>query len=95
MEYIVHINKHDNKHSNFVITIWNNDTTIIMNMIKNDVYRLILMKQACWKKHCKKLELGNLVEMIIASQNDRFNLRLAWEIIIQKYNEKIKENGTS
>ena len=60
-----------------------------MNMIGDNVYRMILMKQACWKKHCKKLELGNLVEMIINSQNDRINLRLAWEIITQKYNEKI------
>jgi len=85
MEYVVHISK-PKLDLILTITIWNGNTTIVMNMIGDDVYRMILIKQACWKKYCKKLELGNLVEMIIASQNDRFNLRLAWEIIIQKYN---------
>ena len=94
MEYVVHISK-PKLDRILTITIWNGNTTILMNMVGDNVYRIIFIKQACWKKHCKKLELGNLVEMIIASQNDRFNLRLAWEIIIQKYNEKIKENETS
>lgn len=69
------------------ITIWNGNSTIKMFPIKDEIYRTIEHRQACYMKNCKDLELRNLVEMIIESQNDRLNLRLAWEIIHTLYNK--------
>jgi len=86
--YRVHI-KIEKEDTPSVIKIWTSSKTIQMYNVREVIYRSIYNKQMCYPegKH-KYLELGNLVEMIVASQEDRDNLKLAWEIINTLYEKE-------